>query len=88
MHRLLIENYIKQIKKEDIYKFGIQNDISLSDDEVDILYHYLNNNWQDLLYGNSRSIFSDMEKRIDRNKFLKIRKLFDEYFNKYQDFLQ
>lgn len=87
MHRLLIENYIKQIKKEDIYKFGIQNDISLSDDEVDILYHYLNNNWQDLLYGNSRSIFSDMEKRIDRNKFLKIRKLFDEYFNKYQDFL-
>ena len=87
MHRLLIENYIKQIKKEDIYKFGIQNDISLSDDEVDILYHYLNNNWQDLLYGNSRSIFSDMEKRIDRNKFLKIRKLFDEFFNKYQDFL-
>ena len=83
----MIENYIKQIKKEDIYKFGIQNDISLSDDEVDILYHYLNNNWQDLLYGNSRSIFSDMEKRIDRNKFLKIRKLFDEYFNKYQDFL-
>lgn len=87
MHRLLIENYIKQIKKDDIYKFGIQNDISLSDDEVDILYHYLNNNWQELLYGNSRNVFSDMEKKFDRDKFLKMRRLFDEYFSKYQDFL-
>ena len=46
MHKLLIKNYIKQIKKDDIYNFGILNNIRLSSDEVDILYHYLNNYWE------------------------------------------
>ena len=87
MHKLLIENYIKQIKKDDIYNFGILNNIRLSSDEVDILYHYLNNYWEELLYGNSRGIFLRLEKEFDKDKYLKIKNLFEEYFNKYQNFL-
>ena len=87
MHKLLIENYIKQIKKDDIYNFGILNNIRLSSDEVDILYHYLNNYWEELLYGNSRGIFLRLEKEFDKDKYLKIKNLFEEYFNKYQIFL-
>ena len=78
MHRILIENYIKQIKK---------NDIELSDEEVELLYHYLNNYWEDLLYGDSRSVFLSMEKKLDKNQFLKIQSLFKEYYDKYQNFL-
>ncbi len=87
MHKLLIENYIKQIKKDDIYNFGILNNIRLSSDEVDILYHYLNNYWEELLYGNSRGVFLRLEKEFDKDKYLKIKNLFEEYFNKYQNFL-
>lgn len=87
MHKLLIENYIKQIKKDDIYNFGILNNIRLSSDEVDILYHYLNNYWEELLYGNSRGVFLRLEKEFDKDKYLKIKNLFEEYFNKYQIFL-
>lgn len=87
MHKLLIKNYIKQIKKDDIYNFGILNNIRLSSDEVDILYHYLNNYWEELLYGNSRGVFLRLEKEFDKDKYLKIKNLFEEYFNKYQNFL-
>ncbi len=87
MHRILIENYIKQIKKNDIFNFGLKNDIELSDEEVELLYHYLNNYWEDLLYGDSRSVFLSMEKKLDKNQFLKIQSLFKEYYDKYQNFL-
>lgn len=87
MHRILIENYIKQIKKNDIFNFGLKNDIELSDEEVELLYHYLNNYWEDLLYGDSRSVFLSMEKKLDKNQFLKIQSLFKEYYDKYQSFL-
>ncbi len=87
MGRLLIENYIKQIKKEDIYNFGRQNDISLSNDEVDILYHYLQQNWQDLLYGNRDMVLKEMEKHFDNSKWVKMRNLFELYLGKYQGFL-
>ena len=71
MHRLFIENYIKQVTKDDIFKFGALNDIELSEEEVNILYHYLNNYWEEILYGNSEDVFLDMEKKFDRAKFLR-----------------
>ena len=44
MHKL-IENYIQNIRKKDIYAFALKNDILLTEKEQDILYHYLQNNW-------------------------------------------
>lgn len=87
MHRLFIENYIKQVTKDDIFKFGALNDIELSEEEVNILYHYLNNYWEEILYGNSEDVFLDMEKKFDSAKFLKMKELFSEYFQRYQKFL-
>ena len=85
MHKL-IENYIQNIRKKDIYDFALKNDILLTEKEQDILYHYLQNNWEEILYGNSRD-FVSLENQIDKEKFLKIKKLFDFYFNKYHNLL-
>ena len=87
MHKLFIENYIKQINKSDILVFANKNNIQLSEKDVDILYHYLKNKWQDLLYGNSTKIFNELEKQFDSEKFLAIKNLYYFYFDKYQDFL-
>ena len=87
MHRLLIENYIKQISKTDIERFGQQNNIILNEQDIDILYHYLKNNWQDLLYGNSNRVFTELEEKFGSEKFSTIKRLYDFYFDKYQDFL-
>ena len=87
MHILLIENYIKQISKQDILEFASKNNIQLEKQEQDILYHYLKNNWQDLLYGNSRSIFKELEEKLGSEKFNILKSLYDFYFEKYHDFL-
>ena len=87
MHRLLIENYIKQISKQDIKEFSNKNNIQLSEKDQDILYHYLKNNWQDLLYGNSRSVFKELEEKLGTEKFNILKNLYDFYFEKYHDFL-
>ena len=68
MHKL-IENYIQNIRKKDIYAFALKNDILLTEKEQDILYHYLQNNWEEILYGNSRD-FVSLENQIDKDKFL------------------
>ncbi len=86
MHRLLIENYVKQIKKSDIYNFALINNIDLSEKDIDILYYYLKKNWKELLYGN-KNILNDLKQEIDEKKFLKIKSLFEIYYNKYQDLL-
>lgn len=85
MHKL-IENYVQNIRKKDIYDFALKNDILLTEKEQDILYHYLQNNWEEILYGNYRD-FVSLENQIDKEKFLKIKKLFDFYFNKYHNLL-
>ena len=86
MHRLLLENYVKQIKKSDIYNFALINNIDLSEKDIDILYYYLKKNWKELLYGN-KNILNDLKQEIDEKKFLKIKSLFEIYYNKYQDLL-
>ena len=85
MHKL-IDNYIQNIRKKDIYAFALKNDILLTEKEQDILYHYLQNNWEEILYGNSRD-FVSLENQIDKDKFLKIKDLFDVYFEKYHNLL-
>ena len=55
--------------------------------EIDILYHYLKNNWQEILYGNSRGVFSELKTKFEADKFIRIKELFDFYFEKYHDFL-
>lgn len=85
MHKL-IENYIQNIRKKDIYAFALKNDILLTEKEQDILYHYLQNNWEEILYGNSRD-FVSLKNQIDKDKFLKIKDLFDVYFEKYHNLL-
>lgn len=82
-----IENYIQKISKQDILYFAYQNNLSLSKEEIDILYHYLLNNYKDLLNGNSRGIFEALEAKIDSDKLDKIKELYEFYYNKYQDLL-
>ena len=82
-----IENYIQKISKKDILSFAYQNNLSLSKEEIDILYHYLLNNYKDLLNGNSRGIFEALEDKIDSDKLDKIKELYEFYYNKYQDLL-
>ena len=87
MNKILIESYIKQIRKDDIAQFASKSDISLSSKDIDILYHYVKDRWQDLLYGNKENVFKLLSGELDADKVNELEKLYQFYYTKYQDFL-
>lgn len=85
--RSLIKNYVEKITSSDIMNFSRKNGVNLNDDEVSILFFYLKNNWEDFLYGDPTPIIDEIEKKIDVSKSEKILNLFNDYFNKYKNYL-
>ena len=85
--RYIIKNYIDKTTKEDIIRFGLKNDIKLSSDEAEVLYFYLKNNWEDLLYGSPLPIIKKIENKIGKTKCKIICDLFYMYKEKYKDYL-
>jgi hypothetical protein len=45
MNKLIILNYINKLKKEDIYNFSLKENIELNDNELDIIYDYIKNDF-------------------------------------------
>lgn len=83
----IIRNYASKISREDIARFGLENGITISSSEADYLYQLVNDNLDDLLYGDIYNISKDLEKEFGREKALKIKDLFLEYKEKYKDYL-
>lgn len=87
MNKILIESYIKQIRKDDIAQFVNKNGISLSSKDIDILFHYVKDRWHDLLYGNKADVFKFLSDELDDDKVSELEKLYKFYYTKYQGFL-
>ena len=87
MFELIYAFYVNWLFVFEFLLWHRQNDIHLSNEQLDILYHYLNEFWEVILYGNREKVFLDMKKRFDEDTFLKMQKLFEEYFNRYKDLL-
>lgn len=85
--RFFIRNYINKLSKEDIYKFGIENDIVLSFDETDIVYGIIKDKWEEIIYGDFSTVLGSIQERFDKEKIKKIESLFYLYKEKYKDYL-
>ena len=83
----LIENYINTMTIDDVNKFAMNNNVSLSNDELTIIYSTIKNNWYDLIYGNYSSIFNELKNKISPSTYKKAEELFFYFKNKYQRFL-
>ena len=76
----MIDNFMKGITKEDVNKFAKSKNVFLDDDELNFTYDFVKKNYKEML--KNPSLF-----KIDRNNFEKIKKVYIEYFSKYQRFL-
>ena len=85
--RFIIKEYIEKIEIKDIFKFALDNNIDLNDNEAKILYFYLKNNWEDLLYGNPEPIILEIKNKIGEDKGNVICDLFYFYREKYKNYL-
>ena len=61
MMRILIEQYINRLEKQDVVSFGEKNGIILNEKELDTVFNHIKNNWKTIIYGNPRPILDDIK---------------------------
>ena len=83
----LIIEHVSKLTVDDIDKFAKDNNIFLTSEELDNVYSIVKNNWYELVYGDSNSIFNNNHSKVTEESFNKIKELFDFFKKKYQRFL-
>ena len=83
----LIKNYINKLKKEDISVFATNNNITLNDTELSVIYDTIKNDYESLLYGDHDKVFNELKSKVSSDNYDKIINLFFEYKKKYAQFL-
>ncbi|MEG0994429.1 MAG: hypothetical protein RSE91_00440 [Bacilli bacterium] len=79
----LIKNYIQNITITDFDNLLKSKGINTNDNDLHTLFYYLKNKWEDLYKGNSTEIINELEEKLESNTFIKLKKLYLEYKNKF-----
>ena len=87
MFNKLIENYINNMNVNDVDKFARKNGIILKNEELNVIYETIKNNWQTIIYGDYTSGFNSIKDRISPSTYKKAEELFFYFKDKYQRFL-
>lgn len=86
MHKLL-EYYINKLSINDIKNFAVKNNANLSNDELNIIYKYVKNDWETIIFGNPNQIFSDLKENLTAKNYQITMNLFNEYKDKFKNYL-
>ena len=78
INKSVVYNYIKNIKKEDIYNYGIKQGIEISNNDIDIIYDYINNRYDDIINDIER-IFLEVKDKLNIKTYNKLLELYDKY---------
>ena len=77
-NKSIIINYIENIKKKDIFNYGIKQGIKLDNNEINIIYDYINNRYDDII-NNTDSVLLDVKDKLNINTYNKLLELYDKY---------
>jgi len=79
VNKLIIVNYIKELTKEDIYKYCSGNNIPINDDEVDVIYYYVKTKYMRFLDGYHDEIFNEIKYKVRSYTYNKIMEMYNKY---------
>ena len=82
MYKKIIESYIKNLNKNDIEVFCEKENIIISNKEIDIIFYYIKNRWQDLYY-NKDLLFEELKKVLSESTYF----IIINYYKKYKNYL-
>ena len=83
----LIIQYIDRMNLSDIDSFARKNGIVLNQDELELIFYHIKNNWRTIVYGNPKPILEDLKSKVDGLTYQKIENLYIEFKNKYSSYL-
>ena len=83
----IIELYINKLNKEDITNVAISKNIYLNNEELDFTYEFIKKNWKDIIKNPNLFDIDRYKTKYTPENFIKIKKVFQEYFQKYRNYL-
>lgn len=83
----LIIQYIDRMTIGDIDDFAKKHGIVLANDELDLVYRHIKNDWRTIVYGNPKPILEELKNKVDNLTYQKIENLYVEFKNKYSYYL-
>lgn len=87
MYHFFIRKYIQNITDKDIINFAMAQGIKLSENEVNLFYHHIKQNWETVLYGDPTTLFQTIKSEIRPETYQKMIELYQYFKKKYQSYL-
>lgn len=78
MYKQLIKNYIDKLKKEDIIKYIENNNYQVSDKDIDTIYFYIKNYWEDF-FDNKEEVWLKLQNDVSPSTYKEIMLLYQKY---------
>lgn len=82
MNQFFILNYIKKLTKNDIVNFASKQNISLCDDEIDVIYSYIKTRYSDFFAGRGKELLLEIKEQVSSSTYLKILEYYQLYLEK------
>ncbi len=83
----IIERYMDKLTKEDVNRFAQNNNVFLSEEELDFTYLFVKKNWSTVIANPNTLNLDRYKDKFSEENLLKIKKLFKEYSIRYKNFL-
>ena len=84
MNIYLVSEYVKRLNKNDILKFAYNQGINLEEEELDIIYNHVKNDYKTFIYGNPRPILDKLKQEVKPITYNKIENLYQQFKDKTQ----
>ncbi len=82
MNFLIISKYINKLAKDDINKFALSQNIKLTNDELNIIYNHIKNDYQTFLTKDPNIILNQVKAEVRAEVYNKIIELYNQYKDK------
>lgn len=83
----IINSYMDKMTKDDVNNFAIKKNVFLSPEELDFTYLFIKKNGKSLIQNPSLFNIDRYKDKYSAENFTKIKKVYQEYFQKYSQFL-
>ena len=82
MNQFFILNYIKKLTKNDIVNFASKQNISLRDDEIDVIYSYIKTRYSDFFAGREKELQLEIKEQVSSSTYIQILDYYQLYLEK------
>lgn len=86
MNIYLISEYVNRMQKQDVNNFALKQGITLDNEELDIIYNYIKNNYKTLIYGNPKVILEEIKYQVKPLTYNKIENLYMQFKDEIDNF--